>query len=67
MPSPSERDAVTRRALLGRATYVVPAILSFAATPAFASGGSGSSGGSTWRPRRARHRWWWWWLFGDHD
>ncbi|HXH81606.1 MAG TPA: hypothetical protein VNN07_01610 [Candidatus Tectomicrobia bacterium] len=44
MADPKAPPRITRRSALKRAAYVVPAVLTLPATPAFASAGSSSTG-----------------------
>jgi hypothetical protein len=44
---------ITRREVIKRAAYVAPAILTLAAAPSFAKGGSGGYGkSSSWSPKK---------------
>jgi hypothetical protein len=49
-------EKMTRREIMKKAVYVAPAILTLAAAPSFAKGGSGragkSSSYSSWSPKR---------------
>lgn len=42
----------TRREIIRKAAYAVPAILTLTAAPAFAQSGSGSGGGSTTKKKK---------------
>ncbi|MET0554791.1 MAG: hypothetical protein ABW221_17245 [Vicinamibacteria bacterium] len=46
MTNKTTNDATTRREMLKKASYVVPAVLTLAVKPSFATAASGSGGGN---------------------